>query len=196
MAVARRGAGGNGGPRNNGGNAAFQNVIDTQGDMNIAGPYFGTSVAELKRREEQKMTDVAEDVDETFSDLSLDNVSLPRRQLSHKYCINKFIQTMFETDDIMSIGSSDDSDVYMHVKRCKYCKNEINKRMRHRERMIEPENDKMTVGKPRSGLEKLTIEGLQEEVGYDLKEVLFIVLAGIVLIFLLDLLVKIGRKLG
>lgn len=103
-------------------------------------------------------------------------------EYSHNYCINNFIKSITKEDN-MSLISSEDTGIYDHIKECKYCKNQINKKIK--------EHYKPT-SKPQI-TEKFNI--LSEKViGYEFKDILIIIVIGLIVIFLLDFFVKIGRK--
>lgn len=179
---------------------SWPKVIDAQGDMNQSGPYFGTPMTDLQKANKKEPSISEEDVfsDDDF-EMSPDyNSYRMKRQLNHKYCINKFISIMYESNDMTSMGSSDDADVYDHVKKCKYCKNQINKRMRDMPMDDDVEPSRQPI-KPATGiLGNKTIETFIpkfDSLGYDFKEIIFIILAGVALVFILDLLVRIGRKM-
>ena len=54
-------------------------------------------------------------------------VSIDVKKISHKYCINKFVNSITNDDsDMFSLVSSQDDDIYDHIKSCKYCRTKIN----------------------------------------------------------------------
>lgn len=155
--------------------------------------YFGTSINDLKDNESL-------DANISFcdSDLSHDSSlsSKPKPKLTHDFCINKMINSLTEDQDTLSIASSKNEElnkeIYNHVKSCKHCKNKINEKMREQYKSkLNTENIINDIDKKEDIKEYFTTQTL----GYDLKELMIIILAGIVLIFILDLLVKIGKKM-
>ncbi len=125
---------------------------------------------------------------------------------SHQYYIKKFVRAMIdEASDQISNVSLDNSiggnslesfanyDVYNHIKSCKYCRSEAHKRLKAYYAR-DSKNEKQI---------KKTTEGFIGDnftipkdilLGYDLKEIVIMIIIGIILIFVLDLFVKIGRK--
>ncbi len=194
-----------------------------QGNYSTQGPYAPKTVAQLKENKDKNINknkdkhknkhknnncdgDSFSLLDSEFSTDSLFDPSIlqmknqKKKKMSHEYYIEKIIKSLLENnkslDDNKSLEdnksldksledhSSDSTnlDVYAHVKSCKLCKNKINKRMKE-------------YFKPEINLKEENKESINLELGYDLKEILIIVLAGIVLIFILDLLVKIGKRI-
>lgn len=149
----------------------------------------GTTINELKENEEND-NDNLSFLDSNFSHES--SISLkPKKKLSHQYCINKVLSSLSDESDNISNYSSQNADAYDHVKKCKYCKNKINEIMKmnsgsNSTKEIELEKKDNHIN------EYFTTQTL----GYDFKELMIIILAGIILIFILDLLVKIGKKMN
>lgn len=157
----------------------YPNFFDAQGDINNHSNR-GTKISDIKKAEEETLSDFSDD------DISLLTNKKQNIRLDHQYCINKFVNNILEANDMISFGSSDDGEVYKHVKSCSFCKKEINNRMK--------ENlDDKSIKEDKSFSH--TVENFGGALGYDIKEILIIVLAGIVLIFILDLLVRIGKRL-
>jgi len=103
---------------------------------------------------------------------------------SHNYYIKKFLQDISNDGDTLSLTSSLDDIVYDHIKKCKYCKTKINKRLnKPYQKKLEPIKSILSP--------KILPETI---LGYDIKEIIIVILIGICLIFILDLFVKIGRK--
>jgi len=153
---------------------AWPHIIDAQGDMNGSGPYHGTKIKDLPGDDDH--------FTEMSSELHTDDVRQVK-QLDHKYCIDRFIAIMGEYNDLMSVGSTDGisgGEVFNHVKRCKYCKKEIGKHMKRIH----------GGGAPVKGIE--TFLPKIDNIGYDLKEIGIVIVAGIVLILIMWLIV--GRR--
>jgi hypothetical protein len=115
-----------------------------------------------------------------------DDLSIKSKQINHNYCIKKFVDNIVYDDDLRTLDSYDD-EIYDHLKSCKYCRSQINIKLK--ERMIY-NNTKNDETKIIAKTEHFSLESY----GYDLKEITIIILAGILLIFILDLLVKLGKK--
>lgn len=162
----------------------------TQGDYSTKGPYFGTSINDLKNSTPED-SDSMSLLDSNFSEDSHISIQTPKK-VNHSYCINKIVQGLIEDPDNISLASSQNDEAYKHVKTCKYCKNKINQRMK------EHFNSNITQDQSNQVCKKENIKEYFDagNLGYDLKELLIIILAGIILIFILDLLVKIGKKMN
>lgn len=169
-----------------------QSFFTAQGDMSKNGPYFeGTPISQLQ------------DDDSVFDDFSLSDNSLMTdlssrkpKKLDHDYCTNSFLQSMLN-GDAMSLDSQD-SAVYDHIKKCKNCRQQINKKMKDyiKTKVSETcESKELVKNQSKDKNEGKLKEFFSENIGYDFKETIIIILAGIVFIFVLDLLVKIGKRL-
>jgi hypothetical protein len=180
-----------------------KSFFTAQGDLtNNGGPYYnnesGTQMTELNDIPKSEQNDTIDDtksMDSTFSDNSsfLSNITMPRKKVNHGYYVNQFMKEFNDsgTDSTSnnSIMSDMMSDVFAHVKKCKYCKNKINLKMKN----IKDDNSTL------NNLPSLkTLEGFisADILGYNIKELIIIMLSCIILIFILDLLVKIGKKSG
>jgi len=163
-----------------------------QGDISSEGPYFGTTISELKSQEEKLSFDdsLLDDVDD------VDDVSLliknKKKEYSHNECINKFINNIIDDkSDFLSLVSTKD-DIYDHIKQCKYCRTEINMRLKNFYNSKDNKTKQESGNKPKS-IEKFNVLS-NKFMGYEYREVFIVILAGIIIIFILDLLVRIGRK--
>jgi len=163
----------------------------TQGDYSTKGPYFGTSINDLKNSTPED-SDSLSLLDSNFSEDSNLSVQTPKKP-NHSYCINKIVQGLIEDPDNISLASSQNDEAYKHVKTCKYCKNKINQRMKEH---FNPNINQDSLTKLSCKKENIKEYFDAGNLGYDLKELLIIILAGIILIFILDLLVKIGKKMN
>jgi len=126
--------------------------------------------------------------DKSYTDQSLSELDIKKLakkpKYSHNYYINKFLQDISNDGDTLSLTSSQDDIVYEHIKKCKYCKTQINKKLRQQ-----------IINKPEPVKSIIYPKILPTTIlGYDIKEIIIIILIGICLIFLLDLFVKIGKK--
>ena len=129
--------------------------------------------------------------------------SLPRNQ-QHKhscgYYTSKFIETIMQHDG-MSITSSQDvnnyskfDDIYDHVKQCAFCRSHINAKLK---RFYKKNNTNTNDTTNDNSNNKIAIikDNFRSTVkDFDIKEITIIILIGIVIIFVLDMFVKIGRK--
>ena len=167
-----------------------------QGDYSTQGPYYGTTINDLKEGDTMNDMDSFSLPDSEYTNESLilkDNKKPNKKKektkvVDHEYYIDKTIKSLLEDQDshsLSSLASSQNNHVYQHVKSCKYCKSKINEKMKeHFQPEVKKEHKKDTV-------EYFDMNNL----GYDLKEIFIIILAGIVLVFILDLLVKIGKRM-
>ena len=78
-----------------------------------------------------------------------------------------------------------------HIKSCKYCKSKIKEKLNSNNVKQEITNV-VENNSPMKFLEHF--DGNINIFGYNLKELIIIIMAGIILVFVLDLLVKIGRR--
>jgi hypothetical protein len=107
-----------------------------------------------------------------------------KKELDHDYCVNIITKELLNNND--SLMSSHNGKIYKHVKTCIICKNKIKNIMK--EQYCKPD-----VTLPKEHI----VEHFEEPciIGYDMKELVLIILGGIILIFIFDLLVKMGTKL-
>lgn len=109
---------------------------------------------------------------------------------THDYYISRFIDDMYQGGSKLP----DQYEVYQHVTACNYCKDSIKKKISELHMPIEqvstlPEMPKPTPIKPTS-TQVVAKAGWR---GSDIKDVILLVIVGIVVIFLLDLVVKIRQ---
>lgn len=187
----------------------FNNSINNEEGFN------GTTLSELKRQEEENyddsfFNDTLSMLDSNYSDLALssesDNINtvnyLPKNdnktekdkvkvKLSHNYCIEKFLKSIVDDgNDMLSLASSEDDLLYDHIKSCKYCKSQIHQKMKMYYDS-KPPSKKTTQKEVRV---KEPFELPEKIFGYNVKEIIIIIAVSIMIIFILDLLVRIGRK--
>ena len=100
-------------------------------------------------------------------------------------------------NDNISTPSLDMSDVYDHLQKCKYCRSQINQKMKQSYAV----NAVNTVNgiNPVKKVESFNTDSVYNSIkntfcGYEFREIIIIILVGIIIIFILDLFVKIGRK--
>ena len=194
-------------------NPAF---ITAQGAYSNQGPYDksykGTTVGQLKNDNIMVDSDSFSLLDSDFSNDSLFDPSIlkmknqKKKKMSHEYYIEKMVKSLLDEDhsnqSIQSITSSENNRIYSHVKSCKICKGKVNKKMKEHfkpELIIHQDNEDTNKDTNKdTDIDKVQNKVQNKEyydLGYDLKEILIIILAGIVLVFILDLLVKIGKRM-
>lgn len=146
----------------------------------------GTLISQLQNDDDDEFDDDKFSMN-TASDF-FDNYQKDKKKKkvkhSHSYYIKCFIDKLTNEEDL-SIGSfsSGDSGVFDHVKSCKYCRMMVNQKMKNNNQPTLPPSPK--------------IDRKNDKImGYDLKEVAIIILIGVIIIFILDLLVRIGRSTG
>lgn len=149
----------------------------------------GTTLSELAPDSLLDADTITMGSDETLDLSKLDTINKPKQHHGHKYYINKFIGGV--VDDITSVASSQDAEIYDHIKLCKYCRTEIKRKLKLLSGLKE-EKEVTSTSKEIEHFSALN-SGIA---GYEIKEILIILLIGIVIIFILDLFVKIGQKSG
>ena len=179
-----------------------------QGDYSSKGPYFGSSIGDLQDDKETKDSNMMEEMslldsysDESFLERSISKNKSKKKakDLDHQYCIDKIVKTLIDEPDAVSLASSNDdiNYVYKHVKTCSYCKSKINKTINNQCNLSGHARDiknSLTQQNPYELRE--CFDSSSQNFGYGFKELLIIILGGVVLIFIMDLLVKIGKKLN
>lgn len=147
--------------------------------------YAGTMVSDLINEHGNDSLSLLD----SSTNLSIRNKKTKNKKVNHKidheYHIKKFIQQFIDDTDVMSMTSSQDDILYEHVKKCKYCKSQVATKLKN---YYCKKNKSVESFKPLSILPKKII-------GYSVKEIIIVILIGICIIFLLDLFVKIGKKI-
>lgn len=178
-----------------------------QGDYSSKGPYFsGTQIGDLQTENDNNEFNMEEiSMLDSYSDDSLPSIkpknykkNKKAKDLDHQYCIDKIVKTLIDEPDAVSLASSiDDIDlVYKHIKSCSYCKSKINKNIKNQCQLSGYAQDIKNSLTGKNPYELRECFDTSQNMGYGLKELLIIILAGVVLVFILDLLVKIGKKLN
>jgi len=112
----------------------------------------------------------------------------------HQYYIKKFIQDITNDDDILSQTSSRDDLIYNHVRKCKYCKTQINHKMKnYYNNIFIKDADKKNEKDKQICIERFESNFEQKPKCYELREVIVIILIGIIIIFMLDLFFKMSK---
>lgn len=156
----------------------------TQGNMRRDN---STTLSELKRKE-MCDNDTLSLLDSEYSE----DLKQTKPKLSHRNYINKFLKSITDDgNDMISLASSQDDELYDHIKSCKYCRSQINLRMKSYYKNQDIVVEKNNI--PIKHKEKSLI--LPDKIlGYNVKEIILIIVASIIIIFILDLLVRIGKR--
>lgn len=184
-------------PNNN--QHVYPAFFTAQGDYNAKSPYYeGTKIKDLQNCQIEDSETNGENLSFLDSNLSESSTKVtknePTKIIDHNYCVNKIIKNIIEEPDMFSLGSSENDVVYKHVKTCKICKKKINEKLKDHYKDSSQQNQII----PKNEENKDQIEHFNFNIpdfGYNLKEIMVIILGGIILIFILDLLVKIGKKM-
>ena len=125
------------------GNSKQQEILypaffTAQGDYSSKGPYYGTTISDLKNQNDDIST-ISDnipinDMDSDFSESEYIPKKKQKREIpmkpfsdkfiDHSYYVDKFIKNL--DPETLSMGSTIDNTIYKHVKSCKYCKSKIN----------------------------------------------------------------------
>lgn len=163
--------------------------MTAQGDFSKQGPYFGTHIDDIKRAKQ----DISYLDEDSLSLLDTPNSIKKKdkkKKKDHNFYITQFLQSI--VDDI-SMASSEDDDIYDHIKKCKYCRSEIGKRMK--EKYTSDPFTETNFETTETFLPNITNNFPKKIIGYEITEIVIIIIVGIVIIFILDLLVRIGMRL-
>lgn len=170
------------------------------------GELLGTSVSELKRMERSDKSGLnlgpfnSLDEDSLFGSLS-DNCSyIPDSnkrsrtkrapKMSHIYCISRFVDGVIHSsaNDLLSNSSSStENDVYDHIKNCKYCRTQINLKIKNhmvtktkkKARLYTPTTQPIPQATPQSTL-------FSKSNSTVLRELLLIIAIGLIIMCVLD----------
>lgn len=162
----------------------------------------GTTIKQLKKNNNDKIKDknmVNSDVNNMsdellsfddsfmFDDISLNTKYTNPNNVDHDKYVNIITKELL--NDNSSLMSSHNGKIYKHVKSCKICKSKIKHIMK--DQYCDPQINNVVAS---NGIEHF--DNNYNVIGYDIKELLLIILGGIILIFVFDLLVKMGSRLG
>lgn len=141
----------------------------------------GTKINDLKNNivesEEESFSFFDSDVDGSISSYSSDR--------SHDYYVDKMFNNLInDNDSLESLKNSVDESVYKHIKSCKLCKKSLDNKMKDYYQNMYSNNDLVTN-------DNRIVETKPE---YNLNEIITVLVVGIIFIFVLDFLVRIGRK--
>lgn len=176
----------------------YPSYFSAQGDYTTKDA--GTTINQLKNNynddneinNNQSLIDsLSFDNDTNFSDDITIASKFKKRPLDHDYCVNVITKELLNNGD-GSLMSSHNGQIYKHVKSCAICKSKVKQIMKeqycNKDDNIVRNND----------IEHFNMDVTNKEnsiVGYDVKELVLIILGGIILIFIFDLLVRMGEKL-
>ena len=191
-----------------------QSFITTQGNVEPINKQ-GTRISDLRRdKDDSSLGSILDDSlfssEEASIESSISNDTIvpykkshSMKDRTHEYYIRNFIKD-FGDNDSSSLTKHEYEDTYDHIKTCKYCKDEIKLRMNGNDIKAPPL--KQTLDIPRTNPEKYSKPNKYYDQGNkikaylsensDIKEIVVVVLIGIVIIFLLDLFAKISKTLG
>lgn len=151
--------------------------FDAQGDLKAE-----TSIESLKNDtfDDDSSFDISSDSFSTdlksYASSSSDISNNIMHDYSHEYYIRNYINYMFYSDD-HKLSKKDINNINDHVRKCKFCKDETLLRM----------NGK---NKTTSKVDKIIN---LSNIKYDIKEIVIIVLIGIIIIFILDMFFKLRK---
>jgi hypothetical protein len=95
--------------------------------FSVQGGLVGTSIEDLKQLERNNFHKDDKSLETSYSFLD----KKYKKKISHNQCINKFVKSITREDsDMFSLASSQDDDVYDHLKYCKYCRTKINMKIK------------------------------------------------------------------
>ncbi len=185
---------------NNDNNVHYPSFFTAQGDYENRNN--GTTINQLKNvnnnddinnnyTNNQSLLDSLSFDDSIMSDEPSISPQKKKKPLSHDYCINIITKELLNNGDA-SLMSSHNGLVYKHVKTCKICKNKIKSIMK--EHYCKPDYNINNINNNKiNNIEHF--EDTTNIIGYDIKELVLIILGGIILIFVFDLLVRMGSKI-
>lgn len=157
----------------------------------------GTTIKQLKKIDNDKINNIVNkkanedllslDDSFTFDDISLNTKYTNNNNIDHEAYVNIITKELL--NDNSSLMSSHNGKIYKHVKSCKICKSKIKHIMK--DQYCDP-----IVNNVIGGNVVENFDSSYNIIGYDVKELLLIILGGIILIFVFDLLVKMGSRLN
>lgn len=166
--------------------------FNAQGDVtdnpNI---YQGTSIKSLENIQQEAMKEFEDDTLYTDSILDIPDIRDDTPNHSHQYYISHFLSTLNINDDVSDLqsllSSTDrDSEIMKHIRSCKYCKKKITDRLQdiNQEQKIEDKT------------KHVKFDIFNNKFGYEFREILIIILIGILIIFVLDLFFRFGQRVS
>jgi hypothetical protein len=191
-------------PQQQNNSQVYPSYFTAQGDY--ASNKEGTTINQLKnnysnnidlnneQNNNQSIVDsLSFDNDTNFTDDITLASKFKKKDLDHDYCVNIITKELLSNNGDASLMSSHNGKIYKHVKTCTICKNKIKKIMKEQY----CSNDDNNIINKLNGIEHFAEEQHTQLniIGYDIKELILIILGGIILIFIFDLLVRMGSKL-
>lgn len=170
---------------NNEGDKNNYSIFTAQGNLN--NEPNGTSLSEIRRKVyEDNDCGSLDDNHFNFSDMDdesiiIDSGNKKQRTRTHSYYINKFLSTLSSDDNSLSTLCSIENDqIYKHVGKCKYCRTQINKKLKKNK-------DK------KKKVYRQTNNKVNEIAGYSYKDIMVILLICIIFIFIFMLIMIIKK---
>jgi len=209
-------------PQDNSAADANYSYFTAQGNI---GSFEGTKIKDLKSKDTTSLgslidTDLSDYSNESLfsesikslpssSSVSMDTVSLldfkknkkkyinelesidnSMKDRSHEYYIRHFIKDFKDTESI-AFSKKEYEDLHDHLKTCRYCKEEI--KLRLNGTIVDNVPEKQNIIKKPVELGPSHGSSIMDRV--DIKDVVVVIVVGIIIIFLLDLFIKINKKL-
>lgn len=171
---------------NNEGDKNNYSIFTAQGNLN--NELNGTSLSEVRRKVyEDNDCGTLDDNYFNFSDMDdesiiIDSGKKNQRARTHSYYINKFLSTLSSSDDnsLSTLCSMENEQIYKHIGKCKYCRSQINKKLKKsKKKKIYRENN--------------TNENKKSIAGYSYKDIMVILLVCIILIFIFMLIMLVKK---
>lgn len=172
-----------------------QSYFTAQGDIETP-KNCGTKISSLKENENknEKIIEEEEDNESLFNSYLSEKTNLKYvspngkyNKYAHDYFVKHFLNTILNNrNDTESINSAQDGEIYKHVRTCENCKNKINNEIKnHYMKLINKNINNNTES-------KIAIIGKSN---YDIREILIIICIGVIIIFILDILFKLSKKI-
>ena len=197
-------------------NTIEPSYYDAQGDITKCNKQ-GTTIKDLKKQQPKDESSLGSLLDDSMfssegtslGSILMDDTLTPTqhsvtkiKDRSHEYYIRNFIKDFGDMES-KSLSKSEYTDTYDHIKTCKFCKNEIKLRMNYTASNTNTNNPIKITNLPIASNDTIKNQNQLEPFGSfsllsnntDIKEIVVIVLIGIVIIFLLDLCTKINKIL-
>lgn len=161
------------------------NFFSAQGSM------IGTSLQELQQQEElhRQIKDA-----EKRGRKKERRCMAKKNRVSHRYCIKSFVASVVGSDDLSSVRQGYDSQVYDHIKDCKYCRSQINSKMRdYYQQRSRPKRRCSRSGR-KIKIVKVNNSSELKLLGYKGQDVLIVIAILVLIVFMIDMLLKMSRK--
>lgn len=167
--------------RYNSNNKSIPNIYNTQGDIeSLTSNNYGTPISQIESQPSIESTPPKKTQQHPiFRHHEMDKIPNVR----HDYCIKRFVDSIIYNDDTRTVDSSDDQ-LYNHLKTCKYCKTQVNTK-------IKQYYDKPTI--TTTTKEVTNIEEGFNDTDYNVKEIILIILVAILLVCVIDLIIKFSK---